>query len=334
MLNDLPPITIYEPFDLQHALINENDEPYPIHADQYIPLARALTEGLIQPQTDVLLVRHHGRDLAFVTLHLVYYHVAQGTLDGEAWMLSFCAACNGGMLFSPVIEGRGELHFVMGGMYNAMLILRDLETRSYWNHITGECLHGVLKGTRLRTFDFARHLRAADALENAPNAQLIYAETYQSVEPRIQAAIARWDMYRSAAEHPYIERFNSTMRQEDTRLPRLDMGLGVRTLATRRYYPLSQVYQHDNALIDSFDGRRLLIYVDPDSGNPSALYTTATSTTWRGDELQLDNGERIRGSMTFDYNGNRYTPERPMQLFMRWYGFSFIFPGCEIYGRP
>ena len=51
-------------------------------------------------------------------------------------------------------------------------------------------------------------------------------------------------------------------------------------------------------LVDDLDGRGLQIAMGPD-GIPTA--------TWRDD-----------GSL-------------PLQLFTRWYGFSYTYPGCEVY---
>jgi hypothetical protein len=96
---------------------------------------------------------------------------------------------------------------------------------------------------------------------------------------------------------------------------------------------MSQLHVHDNALIDTFDGRRLLVYVDPDSGNPTAWYTTASSVEWRGNNLILDDGGRVRAGTLRDRTGTITKVVYPRQLFMRWYGFAFLFPGADIYGR-
>ncbi|MDZ4763258.1 MAG: DUF3179 domain-containing (seleno)protein [Chloroflexota bacterium] len=332
MFGELKPINMTNAFDIQRLLMTDSGDPPAIQADRFTLLHDAQSKYGLQPDTNLLITQSGEYHLAFITLQMVYYHVAQGQIDNEAWMLSFCAACNGGMLFSPVVKGR-ELHFDMGGMYNAMLLLRDTDTGSYWNHITGECVHGTLVGERLRSLAATRHMRLSDALAQMPNARLVYAQDYNALPTEEHADIERWDGFRSAPEHPYIEHFAGTMGQEDTRLPRLDMGLGVWTAKTQRYYSMSHLYMRDNVLIDTFDGRKLLVYIDPASGNPSAFFTTAANAERRGDDLILDNGDRLRGSTLQDRSGMSLKPEQPTQLFMRWYGFAFIFPGCEIYGR-
>ena len=66
-------------------------------------------------------------------------------------MIAFCGVCHSGMGFSPVVEGR-TFHFSAGGLYDGVVILVDDETQSYWNHITGRCLHGPMKGARIEPF--------------------------------------------------------------------------------------------------------------------------------------------------------------------------------------
>ena len=52
-------------------------------------LSDALAEGLVQPQTRVLIMEHPKGRLALVTDQMAYHHTAQGDMDGEPWMVSF-----------------------------------------------------------------------------------------------------------------------------------------------------------------------------------------------------------------------------------------------------
>ena len=43
-----------------------------------------------------------------------------------------------------------KLTFVVSGkLWNRSLVMQDLETKSLWSHILGECMEGELKGQRL-----------------------------------------------------------------------------------------------------------------------------------------------------------------------------------------
>jgi hypothetical protein len=50
------------------------------------------------------------------------------------------------------IDGRA-LHFHLAGINNQNFIMRDEETGSWWQQVTGECVLGPLKGRRLKLFD-------------------------------------------------------------------------------------------------------------------------------------------------------------------------------------
>lgn len=125
--------------------------------------------------------------------------------------------------------------------------------------------------------------------------------------------------------------FRRTIAGEDTRRPTMDVGIGVWTEERARYYPLEAVRAAGNLLVDSFDGRNLVIYVEPVSGALAAMYMDAAKAAWEGEELQLGDGTALRDGVLRDAAGERLDLERPLQLFTRWYGFALTFPETEIY---
>lgn len=72
--------------------------------------------------------------------------------------------------------------------------------------------------------------------------------------------------------------FTETLGTEDARLPRMAMGLGIVTDATVRFYPMEQI-EARGALIDDVDGRTVVVFVDPVTFTPAALYVDASSAT-------------------------------------------------------
>jgi hypothetical protein len=87
----------------------------------------------------------------------------------------------------------------------------------------------------------------------------------------------------------------------DPRLPPMTLGLGVMDAQhNARFYPL-QALPPKQALDDTWQGRPLQIQRHAVTGVPEAR--------WRDDG------------------------ERPTQTLIRWYGFGFIYPGCEIAPR-
>lgn len=211
-------------------------------------------------------------------------------------------------------------------MYNGLLLMGDYESGSYWDHITGECLHGPLKGYQLEVFPLL-HMNVAQSLALYPEVHVAISKLtfLQWLNVFFMGPLLRskWGVF------PPV--FKKTMSHEDTRRPRMDIGLGVWTKTTHRYYPLEYVRKHNGALIDKLDGQRLLVYIDPTSRVPAAMYIDATHCTWHSEELHLDSGEIIFGGALYNTHGVTQAVLRPMQMFTRWYGFSYTFPGCEVY---
>jgi hypothetical protein len=129
--------------------------------------------------------------------------------------------------------------------------------------------------------------------------------------------------------------FVQTLGKEDTRRPRMDMGLGVWTSTTRRYYPMALLHQRGDALVDQIDGRSVLVYLEPETAAPAAMFVNADAkrATFGGKDVRLDDGTVVRGGVLLDRAGKPLKIDRPQQIFTRWYGFALTFPGCEIAGN-
>jgi hypothetical protein len=301
------------------------DALLPFVVETLPPLSAALSNGIVEPKTPLLALEWAGTPLVFITQHLSFYGVMQGSSDGQPWMAAFCSICNGGMAFSPVVNG--SLHeFYVVGIYDAMVLLADKQTDSYWDHITGRCIYGALQGERLARIGDLLHLTAGVALEKYPAALLANS----TIAPEYMQDAIDYDHFRQTARPDWDEGTARSLAVEDTRLPRFDMGLGVWTPTTQRFYPLTTLHTFDNVVLDVVDGRCLLVYIDPETLTPAALFVDAGGASWRGDTLQLDNGQVIRNGVLYQ-RGERVTVSRPLQLFERWYGFSLTFPGCDIF---
>ncbi|MCU0464839.1 MAG: DUF3179 domain-containing protein [Anaerolineae bacterium] len=317
-----------ESFNLSRAFLRQTTHYPPATINTQRPLQAAVDSGVVMPFTPLLVMTLGEQSaLAFVTLQLVYHHVIQGQLSDEPWLVSFCSICNGGAAFSPVVDGRIH-HFSERGFYDAMVLLHDQETGSYWDHLQGTCLYGPSEGKMLRRLSNLLHMTAKQTLTAYPDALLAYSE----LSAPQQAEAAEDDEWRQEAQPEWSALITRTLDDEDPRLPRLEMGLGVWTGSTSRYYPASALYAQNNALIDRFNGRGLLVYLDADSGTPGAFYTDATHAYWEREALYLNNGERVRDGALIGRDGKvRRDVERPLQLFSRWYAFAVKFRGCDIY---
>jgi hypothetical protein len=212
----------------------------------------------------------------------------------------------------------------------------DRETGSYWQHLTGLCLHGPLKGKQLEVSPLL-HLTAGQAADGYPDAELAFSRLSlaQRFIARGQGATIR------VLDGRLPPGFQLTMGEVDTRLPMMERGLAVWTQRAQRFYPLATIRAHGNGLIDADHGlqddkeqagnRQIVVGVDPTTDTPFCLYTDAAACNWQADRLVLDTGETLRGPILYDARGRPQRADRPRQSSTCWYTFSFTFPGGEIY---
>ncbi len=266
----------------------------------------------------------------------------------------------------PTIDGRMH-HFINVGLYDALFVMQDTESRTLWNHITGEALYGPLVGRSLGPLGNLLQMSVTQALEVYPEAQVAISErmyfaggrqfgTAGGFGPR-GGGPARGDGpasrgggsgavagpgagrgrgsgvgpdTRNAALMPMFE---VTLGKEDARRPRMDLGLGIWTDGTRRYYPVAAIRERGDAFVHELDGRPLLVYVDPDTNTPAALFVEARSAKVDGQQIRLDTGAVVRSGVLYGADGRRLAVTRPQQIFTRWYGFALTFPGPQVYGE-
>ncbi len=217
-------------------------------------------------------------------------------------------------------------HFAARGLYDGQLLLGDRESGSFWCHLTGECVHGPLKGYHREVFPLLR-MTVGQALTAYPGAQVAVSKltTRQRVAAWIQSRVL-WLLGNRLPPG-----FKRTMGEEDLRRPRMEIGLAVWTGRVQRFYSLQMLRGQGGAIIDVLDGRQLLVYLDPISGTPACLYTDASQCVWQHDVLHLDTGEVTRMGVLFDARGETKTADRPKQSIVCWYAYAFTFPGGEIY---
>jgi hypothetical protein len=194
----------------------------------------------------------------------------------------------------PIIEGK-HYHFAPRGLYNGLILLGDDETKSYWDHITGQCVYGKMKGKQMSIIPIIQ-TTVSMALEKWSNLNVAISKP-----PFLMRLITPFmkKVHHKAAMPPG---FMKTIDKLDTRLPKMESGLGIITKNTQRFYPLEIIKKNNGEIHDNIEGHNIHIVLDKNDRAPIAYYTNS--------------------------KGNS---EKPMQLFSRWYGFSLTFPNCEIY---
>lgn len=233
--------------------------------------------------------------------------------------------CNSGVSLIPEISGKTH-HFVNSGLYDALFIMEDEETKTLWNHVTGEGLYGKHAGYRMPVANLLQ-LSVAQAMEMDPAMQVAISDRPYLGEPNASS-----ESYSPENDDPQLmDMFTETLGKEDTRRPRMDMGLGVWSESTYRFYPARTLRERGKVVIDSFEGRNLLVYVDSATSTMAAIYVDSPGARLEDGELLLDNGHRVRAGRIVDADNQSVETDRPQQIFTRWYGFSLTFSKPEIF---
>jgi len=311
-----------------HAFFNLPgvDKVFPtIKVQSYQRLHDALKQEVVSPQAQLIVFEIGDQTLSIPLWDVAFHHVAEGEQDKLPWAVFFCSACNMGTAINPVINGRTH-HFSATGIYNGMAIFRDVETGSFWEHATGECIHGILQGTFLETIP-AQVLLVEQVLENNPFT--LFATSKKTWRTRFLSFLLLRSML--SPEGNMLPLFRLSMGKQDTRLPELQLGLGVWINGKARFYSMQTLKACNNALIDTFNRENLVVFIDPIAQVPMAHRCNASSCRWDGDTLVLNTGDRIHNGYMQKSSSAKQRLDTPNQQFVRWYAFSYKFPNCEIF---
>lgn len=186
-----------------------------------------------------------------------------------------------------------RLYFEASGLYDGLVLLGDTKTRSYWNHITGECLHGHYAGEVLEVNNLF-HYTFKMAIEDFPDIRIAVSKPPFPYNMAIRMFGKK--LHNSKGFIPPF--FRKTMTTKDDRLDENEIGLGVVIDGQAKYYNIDKIADAE-LLRDHFAGKDLLI--------------------------RFDNGSRVPRCTV------KGSDEIPIQFYTRWYGFSYTYKNCEIY---
>jgi hypothetical protein len=220
-----------------------------------------------------------------------------------------------------------EVHrFAEQALYDGLFLMKDEETETYWDHMTGEAVYGPLVGEKLEVSGLMQST-VAQVLRATPDALITLSDQGIRADDDMKV-----DGLLGGIRSRLNGMFQSTVEEDDTRRPQMDLGLGLWTDTEAAYYPLDVLRAGGRAVVDTFNGQKVLVYIDPANFVPSAILVEAGEPEWDGDVLRLSDGTYIEDGLAYEASGERSAALRPLQVFTRWYGFSLTFPETEIYG--
>ncbi len=229
---------------------------------------------------------------------------------------------------TPSIDGNVH-RFAEHGLYNGLFLMRDEESGTYWDHMTGEAVYGPLVGS---TLEVSSLMQSTVAQVLGRDSEALIALSDQGRAMRTDEQMTLGGLLGSIGGR-LSRLFSSTVEEEDDRRPTMDLGMGIWDGEEARYYPYDRITTEGNVVLDNLAGRRVVVYLDPSAYALAAAYIDTDGITWDDKVLRFSDGSYIEGGVFHDTSGERAQIERPRQVFTRWYGFALTFPETEIYGE-
>jgi hypothetical protein len=145
------------------------------------------------------------------------------------------------------------LHFHLAGINNQNFIMRDEETGSWWQQVTGEAIYGPLKGQKLRPF-FHDELTFALWKREKPNGRVL----------RPDEALARAGKYAPANWEERMTKVPvTTSATLDKALEPRALVVGVSINNAARAYPFDALLKQ-SPVVDELGGVPILILLGDD----------------------------------------------------------------------
>jgi hypothetical protein len=97
----------------------------------------------------ILGLEIHGVHVAYPIGLLDRAEVVNDGIDGSSWVTARCALTHVAAVYDRSLDGRVLTFENSGALWRDTLVLRDVETGTYWTAATGVALSGPLRGRRL-----------------------------------------------------------------------------------------------------------------------------------------------------------------------------------------
>jgi hypothetical protein len=141
------------------------------------------------------------------------------------------------------------LHFYLAGINNQNFLMRDRETGSWWQQITGKAIYGPLQGA---------------GLELVPNDELTFGQWKQETSGgQVLSPVAQDAKEYDSKWEPKVAKLPVVISFPGTELKSRDVVVGLEIGGAARAYPWETVVKQ-SPIIDHVQGTPVLLVVGPD----------------------------------------------------------------------
>ena len=141
------------------------------------------------------------------------------------------------------------LHFYLAGINNQNFLMRDKETGTWWQQITGKAIYGPLKGT---------------SLELVLSDELTFGEWKTEVpDGKVLSEVPRYVKEYDSNWEPEVAKLPVVISFPGTELKSRDVVVGLEMAGPSRAYPWDTLVKQ-SPVVDHVNGTPLLVAVGPD----------------------------------------------------------------------
>ena len=146
------------------------------------------------------------------------------------------------------MNGRA-LHFYLAGINNQNFLMRDKETGTWWQQITGKAIYGPLQGA---------------ALELVLSDELTFGEwRTESPSGQVLAPVAKYTTEYDSNWEPDVAKLPVVISFPNTELKSRDVVIGLTIAGAARAYPW-ETFAKQSPVLDRVNGTPLLLVLGPD----------------------------------------------------------------------
>ena len=141
---------------------------------QFVSIANA--DKWLKPAEPVILVEVGEDTRAYPIQILIWHEIANDTIGGEPFVVTFCPLCNTAIAFKRTVDGQILDFGTTGRLRYSNLIMYDRQTETWWQQATGEAIAGEMTGMQLEFYP-AVIISWQDFKTAHPNGQVLSRET-------------------------------------------------------------------------------------------------------------------------------------------------------------
>jgi uncharacterized protein DUF3179 len=151
-------------------------------------------------------------------------------------------------VWTRTVNGR-VLHFYLAGINNQNFLMRDKETGTWWQQITGKAIYGPLNGA---------------SLELVPSDELTFGEWKAEVSGgKVLAEVPKYGKEYESNWEPEIAKLPIVISFPGTELKSRDVVVGLQVDGPGRAYPWETILKQ-SPVMDRVNGMPILVTVGPD----------------------------------------------------------------------